>query len=283
MPHPVVVVVVDSLVDAAEAAPCLLGDRRVVVPALVAAIRLVGHVVAQVVLGRVLVSDRKPVVVGSVQIHALLPGDLGCAAQVSESHLRVGLVSAALLALAKLVDVVADRTVAFAVQVVVHGPLEHLPIVQEHAHRQHRLDHGGVPVAVGGGVEVLDDRIEHICEQVLELLLVAVVPTCIRVADDLGGVDEVDPDHADQQLGVVAADRLERGRVGVQDLDRLVGMGLLAGDVPLDRVGVGRGSVPHQIRAADVRVVVGASHYVRRGLGLPVQLGNAVAAEFFPG
>ena len=76
---------------------------------------------------------------------------------IFSAHPRKGLIATALLALAEFVEVLADRAVALIAECIVHCPLEHRSIFQKHAHRQHGLNHRGVPITVCRGVEVLDD------------------------------------------------------------------------------------------------------------------------------
>lgn len=88
----------------------------------------------------------------------------------------MALVATAFLAFAGFHEVVTDSAVAFAFKVVVFCSVEHGAVIEEYAHGDHGLEHGCVPVAVGGWVEVFDDGVADFAEHGGELCLFLLWP-----------------------------------------------------------------------------------------------------------
>ena len=74
--------------------------------------------------------------------------------------------------------------ITLAVTKVLHGLIEQGAVIAEHPHGQHRLDHGGLPVAVGSGIKILDSGIEDLPKHLLKALLI-----CFQAPG--GGVSEL--------------------------------------------------------------------------------------------
>ena len=102
------------------------------------------------------------------------------------------------------------------------------------------------------------------------------------VAHELGGAEEVDAGHADQEAGVVLADGFQGPGVGIEDLDGSFRMGPVIGDEPLEGVRVGGRSVALQVAAANVRPVVCAAKDVGNRLGCPGELAGGMSAQLLP-
>ena len=119
-----------------------------------------------------------------------------------------------------------------------------------------RLDHAQLPVPVGvravddlGQVDVAQHRAEA----------AGVRPVAVDVLDDLGGLRPRRRGPRGLQRRVAVGVVADRRRPGVHQLDRLLGVAVVAGDVPEQCVGVRRDRVLTLVRAAVVRVRVRAA------------------------
>ena len=244
--------------------------------------RFVRYLLTEVVLRGVFISASKPVVMCTVQVQPLLPADLRTDGQVSQAHLCVCLVPTAFLHDAPLMNVMVDRPVPPTVHVVIDGPVEHPPILQEHAHRHHGLDHGRVPVPICGRVKVLDDRVEDLAKHSSERTLIRIGPPVVRMFHQLRRVHVIDAGHSHQQSRIVLGDGPERVGPGVEHLHGLPGMLPVLSDVPLYGVCLSGLPIHHEFRRTDVRVVVRPPLHVSARIGRPIQPCHPVIAKFLP-
>ncbi len=131
-------------------------------------------------------------------------------------------------------------------------------IVVENADVDHALNHADLPVPVGG--RAIDDAgKDDIVEHRLELLDVGIGPTGVGVADDLSGTRKLFavPGGLEGLIGVGVA--LQIVAIGVEDADGVVGVGVVAGDVPEESLQVGGAGIVVSSGAADVGVRSGAA------------------------
>ena len=143
-----------------------------------------------------------------------------------QPQLGVLLVATAFLALPLLIDdVMRQAAIAGAAPVVRDGPVENRPIIADDADGHDSLDAAGVPVAVGKGGEVFEDRIENGTQHPPAAVAVLERPVWACGTDEFRSVHELETSQRGAQLFVLAGDLFQRARPGVEDFDCLVGMG----------------------------------------------------------
>lgn len=154
---------------------------------------------------------------GAIEIDPLEPSGLAGVDQKLHSHLSVELVASAFLALTGCLKVVVDGAVSLACAGVGHCSIKHHAVVEVDSHGNHGLLHGGIPVAIGSGIEIFDEGIPELAQHLLELILIFLGPAIPSVSEEFGGDDEGESCHPDEKPGIMLGDGLEGGGPSVED------------------------------------------------------------------
>ena len=148
------------------------------------------------------------------------------------SHLGVPHVAGHFLALSVGPYIFEQTAVEGAVEVVVHGIVEHFPVVRKDGEGKDGVHEGSVPVAVGFGRIVADVREKDFHEKGVYALRVLFRPSGIGITQDLGGIAECLPVKADDEFRVVFVETAELAGPGVYDFNGFLRVGFLSGDIP---------------------------------------------------
>ena len=105
-----------------------------------------------------------------------------------------------------------------------------------------------VPIAIGKRGEILDRRIDGLLEHRLALVDLSRCPFRISRPNEFRSVHEFESVQAGAELYIVAIHPFERRRPGIENLDGLLGMRLVAGDAPHQRVLIRRVAVERHLR-----------------------------------
>ena len=142
-------------------------------------IRLERYFFPEIVAGGVFEAEKQAVIEAGIKVQSLMPGHLATVAHVRKTELRVLLIATALLALAAGIDVVCEPAVAAAEAVVFERALEGGAVIVIDGDGHHHFDRCGVPVAIGEGGKVVDDREKYLVKHLAKEISILVSPTAV--------------------------------------------------------------------------------------------------------
>ena len=177
---------------------------------------------AEIVFRDVFKSFQQPVVEGGVEIVALIPRDLTYRCEGADAELRMSLIAATLLDLARgAADIVADGAVVVGVIIKINCFLVHGPRVEPDSGGEVGLCYDRAPVAIrigGGVVEFFADGQEDGADHPVDLVHGGGGNLLIRIAKYLHGVDDLHAFEPGEEGGIICRrDRGQAVRIGFED------------------------------------------------------------------